>query len=496
MADLRPQTFNLDQFLGNLLRGPTGAPAAPALATPYGYDLDVINQTVKDKLRALVGTVTGTPEPIAGMNDQAEDFLRSEGLPIGQVDRSDERAGKSAFRAPSPYESFVQPVSEPILNGLRNVAGATLGETGPQQAQASTFAFMTPFEMPGGRAMNSQEGPLASLLKKIKGEGEYRLKDAPERRMEAALNEGAKRGADWSTGPQDLAKAIGPVSVPETAQHGPMIWTPDEAARHAAMLEGATSASTPVERNTAEMASTLAHLLGGGEFDWTNMRARGMGNVGSKLPNILRALIYDTPLTSDGWPEKTNKFGLLMAGHDGIPIDIHALDGVNAFEKSYPQARTALRQFFAEQEGRPWNMRYEGALNPGEIYQRTANAYRNSLKRILGGEYRGQGGYSFGQFWDGVRGLKPSTLSETTPIEWLRRNGLLEPGVLGTPEKVNEILRNQTQFPSMSLENAERNFQLHPITGTSKEALERMAGRDEVLEAQRAVRGQSPIVRR
>ena len=392
--------------------------------TMPGVNWDDLNASVKAKLRALVEAAGGTKTANAG----------------------------PTIRPPTTYEKYVQPALKWTgLDLARKVAGGITGETQAEQAQNSALAVMTPMEVSGvGRIARNLQAPLGQLLKRSRGTGNYRMIDPVEERMSKALIEGRTRGSDWSLGDM-LAAAYGKLEIPANSQHPSMTWAPEEAARRAGKVFGATSASTPWDRNTAEMLSTMSGFQQGEPLAYDYLRYRGMGNVNSKLGNAKRALIHDTPLLSGKYPEKTNALGGLMGGSDEVPIDIHTLDITGAKEASYPQARPGVREAISAMEGR--KTRGKNALNNEELYQRASGAVRNSLQRIAGEGYE-SGGKTFGEMWDGVRGLKPYELVEGDPFSWLRSRGLLEEGALNDPAAVDAWLRKQRDFPGMRLDKA------------------------------------------
>lgn len=267
--------------------------------------------------------------------------------------------------------------------------------------------------------------PLGNLLRPV-GQRAYGLAAPVLRRMEAALKAGEGRPAEWTRG-ERIVEAIGP-------QGG---HTAEEMARKYNRGWGATSPNTDFVRNTEESLDALSLYLQDQPLSLENLRARGVTQAPSKQPNLQRAYVTDEPLQAWGGPRggpgKAEAMAGFMTGEDRIPIDVHTLDVLGADQDTFSAMLSGLRALMTEHEGLP----ARGGLTNSDIYNRSEDAVRRGLQDITGTAYRPR--MDFAQMWEGVRGLK-GLKYDGGMIDWLARHGLLDPGAMGSPARIDEVL--------------------------------------------------------
>jgi len=277
-------------------------------------------------------------------------------------------------------------------------------------------------EMKNSALFSEGRGTLAKTLKRDVGEGGiYTLKDDVVERLRDiyTIGTGAPGTSNWAgAASDDLVRAFG--------------GDRDLALRWARMW-GATSPNTSVSVNTREAVSALIHALEKPGEKLSIKLAQNLPNAKitmapSKVPNLNHALLGE-PLSGD----KVEAMAAFMAGHERIPIDVHALYALGSDTNKLGPELKALRQFMARAEDVP----LRGSFTKTDLYTRYEGAFRRALQEIAPNRSLNQ---VFAELWEGARwhkGLKP----QGGPVDILRKLGLLESGAMLDPQRLAAALR-------------------------------------------------------
>lgn len=384
----------------------------PVMRTSGGVNWDAVNAAIKAKLRDLVNSAA---KPTIG--EAIEEWRRPK-TPPGPT-----------IRPPTPYEKYVQPVADPVLNTARKAAGFALGETEEEQAQNSVLALMQPMEVAGlGRIARKLDAPLWTLLKRKTGGG-YQWRDPVKERILAAIREGQGLGQGWLEGRQRLGEAIGPLG-PNSSE--------DMAKKY---LRGfaAVSPNQQALNNSGEAASALALYMRRQPFTMDTLGSRGVGNRGAKIPN-LRIAYTDTahPLMSGTHRGKVDDFADLLVGGKGNPGDLHHTWVLGGNERDFSDALPGVKEFIAKDQNlpkvkSPTTGRLIDPVNNEQAYRTMSDATQSVL------DYAGS---NFPDFWEGIRKVRGMWRNDA-PYPVLEKWQMLRPGGMSSPNLIEDAIRAQ-----------------------------------------------------
>jgi hypothetical protein len=271
----------------------------------------------------------------------------------------------------------------------------------------------------GGKAL----GDLVSTLKASKA-GQYALKNPTIARLRDFYKFGTSlpSTSNWAGQNDELLNALA--------------GDKDKALMYQRLI-GATSPQTDVPQNTRQATSALEYFLRNPKTPLSKEAARQLPDApitltGAKVPNINRAF-EGQPLSGD----KVEAFANYQVGKKRAPIDVHTLYMAGSEHDKFDKEIPGLRQFFNDTEGK-------GALRTGaggktDVYTRYENALIDAVEGL---DPNRDFNSIFGDMWEGGRahkGLKP----QGSPIDALRKKGLLEYGAMLDPDRLKAALRQQ-----------------------------------------------------
>lgn len=192
------------------------------------------------------------------------------------------------------------------------------------------------------------------------------------------------------------------------------------------------STRTMVPKNAKESIAVWREFLRhpGRGFTHERLRDLGVGNVGSKRLNVLRA-IHGLPLEGP----KVSLFSPFMSrgshrvqpprgGHLRVPVpDVHNLRGLGSEHESVEKLVPDLRRLVERHEGIPAR---GGGLTERDYVARLNEATAEALQRT---DPEGELGRIFAQFWNASRAYQGLPF-QGGPSDILRPRGLMERGAM------------------------------------------------------------------
>jgi len=222
------------------------------------------------------------------------------------------------------------------------------------------------------------------------------------------------------------------------------------AARFFADIIGATSPTTPVNKNMREAVGVLAHALDrpgedlllkhygainkkGNPYKQTYLHGDLLSAAQAKV-NAINQLINGLPNESP----KTGRFGAFARGVNNVmPIDTHILHGAGAESDKLVDAFPALRKYFMRTEGLTAK-ELAGPAGEELMYQRLQDAMIPGMQSL---DPKRQFHPLFGDIWEGIRGgpreegLKQMKY-QGGPKDFLRTYDLLDMEAMVDPQRL------------------------------------------------------------